>query len=213
MFSNDTRKKLENIVGGVVIEGAEDHCTTTRNFLCASFRTSTTVKANFESQSVIKKEQAESLKRFCTARNWWVNDPPGDNLFLTRGGGALVYLADDNRSVIKLNDAVYYATWLEFFNSLVIHNLIFKETAYSFLGFTEKNNCLQAVLQQTFITSSQPADLSDIKKLLAYNGFENTRRNDYYNKELGLILEDMHDECHCKFQYLVFYRYCFLYGV
>jgi hypothetical protein len=29
---------------------------------------------------------------------------------------------------------------------------------------------------------------------LAYNGFENTRRNDYYNKELGLILEDMHDE-------------------
>lgn len=36
--------------------------------------------------------------------------------------------------------------------------------------------------------------LSDVKKLLAYNGFENTRRNDYYNKELGLILEDVHDE-------------------
>lgn len=37
-------------------------------------------------------------------------------------------------------------------------------------------------------------DLSDVKKLLAFNGFENTRRNDYYNKELGLILEDIHDE-------------------
>ncbi|CAN5222120.1 hypothetical protein BH09BAC1_BH09BAC1_02970 [soil metagenome] len=26
------------------------------------------------------------------------------------------------------------------------------------------------------------------------NGFINTAKNDYYSKELGLILEDMHDE-------------------
>ena len=30
--------------------------------------------------------------------------------------------------------------------------------------------------------------------MLDFNGFENTRRNDYFHKELGLILEDMHDE-------------------
>ncbi|MBV4358284.1 hypothetical protein KTO63_14055 [Parasegetibacter sp. MAH-26] len=36
--------------------------------------------------------------------------------------------------------------------------------------------------------------MPDIKKFLAFNGFENTRRNDYFNKELGLILEGMHDE-------------------
>jgi len=29
---------------------------------------------------------------------------------------------------------------------------------------------------------------------VAFNGFENTRRQDYYNKEFGLVLEDMHDE-------------------
>jgi hypothetical protein len=34
----------------------------------------------------------------------------------------------------------------------------------------------------------------NIKGYLAYNGFENTRRNDYFNKDLGLILADMHDE-------------------
>jgi hypothetical protein len=47
---------------------------------------------------------------------------------------------------------------------------------------------------QPYIASDAPVDLSDVKKLLAFNGFENTKRNDYFNKELGLILEDMHDE-------------------
>jgi hypothetical protein len=36
--------------------------------------------------------------------------------------------------------------------------------------------------------------LDDIKKLLEFNGFENTRRQDYFNPELGLILEEMHVE-------------------
>jgi hypothetical protein len=49
-------------------------------------------------------------------------------------------------------------------------------------------------LKQPFITSDAPVDLSAVKELLGYNGFENTKRNDYYNKELGLILEDIHDE-------------------
>jgi hypothetical protein len=49
------------------------------------------------------------------------------------------------------------------------------------------------MLQQSFIKGSQ-AMLEDIKELLAFNGFENTKRQDYFNHEFGLILEDMHDE-------------------
>jgi hypothetical protein len=64
MLSDDTRKKIENIVRGVILEGEEDNCTAARNILCASFRTSTTVKKDFESQSIIKKEQAELLKSY-----------------------------------------------------------------------------------------------------------------------------------------------------
>lgn len=29
---------------------------------------------------------------------------------------------------------------------------------------------------------------------LARNGFENTKNHDFYNPELGIILEDLHDE-------------------
>ena len=113
---------------------------------------------------------------------------------MAEGGEAKVYLHTDSKSVIKLNDAIYYATWLEFFNSLVIHNLLFSATAYTFLGFTEESNFLKAVLQQPFIYSDATADLAAIKQLLSYNGFENTKQQDYFNKDLGLILEDMHDE-------------------
>jgi hypothetical protein len=37
-------------------------------------------------------------------------------------------------------------------------------------------------------------DLADIKEFLEYNGFKNTKHQDYKNADLGLILEDMHDE-------------------
>jgi hypothetical protein len=43
----------------------------------------------------------------------------------------------DNRNVLKVNDAVYYATWTEYFTSLVLHNLFFPNKAYSLVGFAE----------------------------------------------------------------------------
>jgi len=193
-IDDDTRKRLENIVKGIVLEGKEDTCTAARNLLCSSFRTSRAVKKDFESQSRIKKEQADFLRQHSTKRNWWLSHPPDETSYLTRGGEAQVYFAPDEKSVIKVNDGVYYATWLEFFNSLVVHNLLFEETAYAFLGFIEKDGALLAVLKQPFIASDAPVDLEDVKKLLAFNGFVNTKRNDYFNKALGLILEDMHDE-------------------
>lgn len=194
MLQDDTRKKIKNITKGIIIEGVPDNCTAVRNFLCAGFATSTTVKTDFEGKTIIKEKQASLLEIYSSENNLWVTDLPGEDRYLTRGGEARVYLDPDNRNVIKLNDTVYYATWLEFFNSILLHNLIFENTAYIFLGFIKINGVLHAVLKQPFITSDAQVDLDDIKKLLNFNGFENTKRQDYVNNELGLILEDMHDE-------------------
>jgi Serine/Threonine/Tyrosine Kinase found in polyvalent proteins len=107
-IDDDTRKRLENIVKGIVLEGKEDTCTAARNLLCASFRTSTTVKKDFEGQSVVKKEQSEFLRQHSLLRNWWIQHGlPDESSFLTRGGEAQIYLAPDRRSVIKVNDAIY----------------------------------------------------------------------------------------------------------
>ena len=192
MYSDDTKRKFENIIRGSVIDGGTDNCTATRNFLCTSFSTSTTVKRNFETNSLIKKEQESALRYYATTHKLWITRLPQQ--YLTRGGESEVYLDIDRIHVIKINDAIYYATWLEYFNSLVLHNLIFKDTAYTLIGFIDLENILYAVVRQIFIIADGQAELDDIRSFLEFNGFQNTRRQDYFNKEYGLILEDIHDE-------------------
>jgi hypothetical protein len=194
MYDNETRRKLQNIVSGVGIEGQTDNCTAARNYLCASFSTSTTVKTNFESRSKIKEEQSELLKKFAVENNFWLTNITTSNTFFAKGGEAKVFLAKDGKNVIKLNTGIYYNTWLDFLNSVSIHNLLFKDAYYILIGFIEIENELNAVLQQPFIVSAELTNLENVKSMLEFNGFINTRRNDYFNKELSLILEDIHDE-------------------
>jgi len=92
MLPHDTRRKIEDIVAGVVIEGAADHCTAIRNSLCRRFETSTTVKDNFEGKSIIKEEQAVHIEAYCDKHNLWMTDLPGKDRYLTKGGEAKVYL-------------------------------------------------------------------------------------------------------------------------
>ena len=61
------------------------------------------------------------------------------------------------------------------------------------MGFTEISNGLHIVVQQPFVEGKQ-AELEHIEEFLTFNGFANIKRQDYYNKEFGLLLEDMHDE-------------------
>jgi len=204
MIPNEIREKLQDIVYGARFERAADRCATVRNLLVESFGTGSTIKAEFESRAVVKEEQARFLKSWAKEENQWLDALPAGSAYLTKGGESRVYLASDGLNVIKLNDAIYYATWDEYFNSLVLHNLLFPNTAYSLIGFMEIDGSLHAILQQPFIEGVQ-ADLDDIRDLLSYNGFENTKRQDYYNKEFGIVLEDMHDENVISQQGLLFF--------
>jgi hypothetical protein len=193
MIPNEIREKLQNIVDGTRFEGATDCCTKVRNLLIEGFGTDPTVKAEFESRAVIKEKQASFLETWARDASLWLDVLPAGSVYLTKGGESNVYLSQDELNVIKVNDAIYYATWDEYLTSLVLHNLLFPNTTYSLVGFMQVNNELHAVLKQPFIEGEQ-ARLDDIKELLNYNGFENTKRQDYYNEEFGLVLEDMHDE-------------------
>ena len=193
MISDEIREKLQNIVRGACLEGPADRCSTVRNHLIEGFGTSPTVKGEFESRSIIKEKQIEFLKTYAKESGLWLESLAPQSEYLTKGGESKIYLAADGLNVIKVNDAVYYATWAEYFNSLVLHNLLFPNTTYSLLGFIENDGKLNAALSQPFIEGEQ-AKLENIKDLLSFNGFENTKRQDYYNKEFGLVLEDMHDE-------------------
>ncbi|HEU0227168.1 MAG TPA: hypothetical protein VFQ86_05490, partial [Arachidicoccus soli] len=166
MYNDDTKEKLKNVIRGTVIERAGDSCTAIRNNLCRSFEASPTIKREFEDRAIIKEKQAEYLRGYCKHNDLWLTALPKDANYLTHGGEAKVYLNGDRRSVLKLNDSVYYATWLEFFDSLVIHNLLFEETAYSCQGFIEKEGVLYAVLKQDYVKADGNANIEDIKEIL-----------------------------------------------
>lgn len=65
--------------------------------------------------------------------------------------------------------------------------------AYELLGFVRTDK-IYAVVKQPFVRSTQTTDLNNVRDFLLSNGFLNKRENDYYHPELGIILEDLHDE-------------------
>ncbi len=53
---------------------------------------------------------------------------------------------------------------------------------------------MYAVVKQPFIQFTEPTNISLVRQFLNANGFEIKKNNDYINKELGIIIEDLHDE-------------------
>ena len=112
---------------------------------------------------------------------------------MSEGAEQKVYLSDSDH-VLKLNDGIYYSSWRDYFHNLLLHNFFFEDTAYELIGFTRDNDILYAVVKQTFVSVNETTDLSQVKAFLMANGFKNIRNNDYLNTDLGIILEDLHDE-------------------
>ncbi|MFT5666952.1 MAG: hypothetical protein ACI9DK_001140 [Vicingaceae bacterium] len=139
-----------------------------------------------------KTQEAEKLKQFGIDNNWMYPNVDSQK-FISSGAEQKVYIKDDHH-VIKLNDAIYYASWQDYFHNLLLHNYFFADTAYRFVGFNIQENNLFAVVQQPFVEASQLTELKNVKTFLESNGFTNNRNHDYFHLELGIILEDLHDE-------------------
>jgi hypothetical protein len=139
-----------------------------------------------------KQQERESLIQFANQENLWLGNINVEN-YVSQGAEQKVYLKDGT-SVLKLNDAIYYASWVDYLHNLLLNNLFFPDTAYQLLGFFKELDIIYAVVEQPFIKATQKTDLSLVKLFLENNGFRNTKNHDYYNVDLGLILEDLHDE-------------------
>jgi hypothetical protein len=50
------------------------------------------------------------------------------------------------------------------------------------------------VVKQPFIEITEATNTDLVKEFLLENGFILKKNNDYHNPELGIILEDLHDE-------------------
>ena len=145
-----------------------------------------------QDQQQLKEQEAEKLIQFAEDYNLWVESINIEN-YVSQGAEQKVYLKDGS-TVLKLNDAIYYASWVDYFHNLLLNNLFFPDTAYSLLGFYKDQDVIYAVVEQPFVKATEKTDLTIVKTFLENNGFRNTKNHDYYNEELCLILEDLHDE-------------------
>jgi len=166
-------------------------------------RKSKSPSGTFESGKQIKNEETALIKRFCDRNGFWIT-AININAFISSGAEQKVYLQNKHK-VIKLNDSIYYETWEDYFNNLLLNNYYFPDTAYQLIGFFEQNEIVYAVVEQKFVESDNDTELENVKVFLTSNGFVNTRNNDYFNPELGIILEDLHDENVLTFQGNLFF--------
>lgn len=53
---------------------------------------------------------------------------------------------------------------------------------------------MYSLVQQRYVQADKLTDLEQIKMFMENNGFINLRNNDFQHLQLGIILEDLHDE-------------------
>lgn len=114
--------------------------------------------------------------------------------YISEGAEQKIFIKD-YKTVFKLNDAIYYLSWLDYFDNLLLNNYFFTDTAYNLLGFYKsESNIIFTLVEQNYIEYSHLTDLNKVRLFLDSNGFEIIKNNDYYHPQLGIILEDLHDE-------------------
>lgn len=139
-----------------------------------------------------KEKETKSLEKYIDDKNLWIENINLEN-YISQGAEQKVYLKD-KKSVLKLNDSIYYTSWSDYFKNLLLNNYFFPDTAYNLLGFHKNETILYAVIEQSFVKATEKTNLESVKQFMLNNGFENTRNNDFINLEMGIILEDLHDE-------------------
>ncbi len=189
MNVNNLKNELENYLQGKSQNSNGTLIQTVASYLRGSQKTSTMVKGSKQ----FKQQETEELIKIINQNHLW-NCNINFNAFVSEGAEQRVYIQSE-KTVLKLNDGIYYECWLDYFDNLLLNNYFFPDTAYTLLGFYKSiENIIYALVEQSFIKATTPTDLEKVRLFLQNNGFENTKNNDYYNKELGIILEDLHDE-------------------
>ena len=156
-----------------------------------------------------KEEEATRLIEYINSKNLW-NCDINFSSFLSQGAEQRVYIQNKTK-VLKLNDAIYYLSWIDYLNNLLLNNYFFPDTAYKLIGFYKSDtSVIYAIVSQDYVEANEPTNLMKVKQFLENNGFLNTKNHDYYNPLLGIMLEDLHDENVLTRNDLL-YRYCFLY--
>lgn len=120
------------------------------------------------------------------------------------GNESDVYLGSEGRYVYKVSNAGIRFNfkdkannWRRFFQRLVAHNILFDDSRYDVLGFTEKDGGLAIILRQPAVEMVRGLNIDEVYAELEPDGFTQDEQKKWSmaaeNAELGVRLEDLHE--------------------
>lgn len=180
---------IEKIVQRLGGEAKQSLITETYSYLERSKRESGVAEETF----ISKEREAKAIIEFADNNNLWYENTQF-SIFLDEGAEQKVFFDALRNKVIKYNDGIFYVNWMQYLESLIIHNMLFKNTNYELLGFLKINSTLYAVIEQDYIEPTDTTQIEKVRKEMEANGFIVKKKNDYINNDLGLIIEDLHEE-------------------
>lgn len=112
------------------------------------------------------------------------------------GSESVVFAGVESKYVYKVtNGGPWALTWTEFFNRIAAHNLLFPDTRYEVVGFTESDIDFGVILKQPLINYldgvSNQEELENEMLKLGYTKGEKYRQ--WINEADGVILDDLHE--------------------
>ena len=135
-----------------------------------------------------KGVQIARLKDWAITNHCWI-DRTTLGTYSDRGSENEVYASLDSRCVYKLNDFRYSDDNLTpFFERLNIHNQLFPDCAYKFIGFSEnQDGKICAVLCQPFILAQREATQQEIDEELERLGFHKEQEGYFTNSDYDIF--------------------------
>jgi hypothetical protein len=183
------KHELQLIINGKSISSQNSVIQAAKAHLTNYSKTSNQTKAAKPDRA----EEEKALTEFTTKNNFWLKDQ-NLGIYITEGAEQKIFYKNNSDFIYKKADAIFYTSWIDYFDNLLLHNHFFPDTSYTLVGFCNTDNKLFAIVQQPFVLSTEPTNLKSIKTYLLSNGFINKKNNDFYHPYLGVILEDLHDE-------------------
>lgn len=187
-----TKNEIWEIIHGKCEKGDRTLIQATAGYLRGNARAGSEGRAKNVSYRS-KEQEKELIADFVDANHLWFDDDLLTRKF-AEGGEQKVYRLNEDY-VVKVNDCGFYDSWLEYLESLLLHNLFFSpNTTYELLGFTWEDGELFSVVKQRYIKETRPTKNSETQALLEDIGFENVPKgtSNYYNYTLCVGLMDLH---------------------
>lgn len=143
----------------------------------------------------LKQREAASLRRWAEKSGRLLDPAAIDRAWRAQGciGGQENDVCLVDRRVLKRNNLSFHLSYADFFDRIVLHNLLFPGAPLRFEGLVEHGGELLPVISQPPVRARRGATRGEVKTLMTRLGFARIKQDDYRHPE-GILVEDLHDE-------------------